>query len=67
MTDVVADLLRLGWEDDELARELGMDADEVLRFKQNKGLPELFRDTPYSRAWEPANGRKAEEPADDLP
>jgi hypothetical protein len=29
-----------------------MDADEVLRFKQNTGLPELFKDSAYSRAWE---------------
>jgi ParB-like chromosome segregation protein Spo0J len=52
MTDIVAELIRLGWADDEVARELGMDADEVLRFKQNVGLPELFRGLDYSHAWE---------------
>jgi ParB-like chromosome segregation protein Spo0J len=52
MTDVVAMLIRRGWTDDEVAKELGMDADEVLRFKQVKGLPELFRDHEYSKAWE---------------
>jgi ParB-like chromosome segregation protein Spo0J len=52
MTDIVAELLRNGWTDDEVARELGMDADEVLRFKQNTGLPELFATSAYSRAWE---------------
>lgn len=52
MTDLVAALIREGWTDTEVARELGMDADEVLRFKQNKGLPELFRDVAYSKAWE---------------
>lgn len=52
MTDIVAELIRLGWSDDEVALQLGMDADEVLRFKQNKGLPELFKDREYSRAWE---------------
>ena len=52
MTDIVAELLRQGWTDDEVARELGMDADEVLRFKQNTGLAELFKDHEYSRAWE---------------
>lgn len=52
MVEVVATLIRQGWNDDEVARELGMDADEVLRFKQAKGLPELFRETQYSRAWE---------------
>jgi len=52
MTEIVAELLRRGWTDDEVARELGMDADEVLRFKQNKGLPELFADHAYSKAWD---------------
>lgn len=52
MVDLVAELLRQGWTDAEVAKELGMDADEVLRFKQNAGLPELFKDHEYSRAWE---------------
>ena len=52
MADVVAMLIKYGWADDEVARELGMDADEVLRFKQNKGLPELFKDQEYGKAWE---------------
>ena len=52
MTDIVAELLRRGWTDEEVAKELGMDADEVLRFMQNTGLPELFKNSPYSPAWE---------------
>lgn len=52
MTDIIAGLLRQGWTDDEIAAELGMDADEVLRFKHHSGLPELFRDQAYSMAWE---------------
>lgn len=52
MTDIVADLIRAGWTDAEVAKELGMDADEVLRFKQVSGLPELFKDHQYSKAWE---------------
>jgi ParB-like chromosome segregation protein Spo0J len=52
MADIVAAMLREGWADDEIARELGMDADEVLRFKQQVALPELFRGHEYSAAWE---------------
>lgn len=52
MVDIVADLIRQGWEDDEVAREIGMDADEVLRYKQHAGLPDLFKDSQYSKAWE---------------
>jgi ParB-like chromosome segregation protein Spo0J len=52
MADIVAELIRLGWTDEEIAKELGMDADEVLRFKQNTGLPALFEEHAYSHAWE---------------
>lgn len=52
MTDIVADLIRAGWTDAEVAKELGMDADEVLRFKQVSGLPELFKGHQYSNSWE---------------
>jgi ParB-like chromosome segregation protein Spo0J len=51
MVDIVSNLIREGWTDAEIAKELGMDADEVLRFKQTAGLPELFKNRDYSRSW----------------
>jgi len=52
LVDIVAELIKRGWNDEEVAKELGMDADEVLRFKQSSGLPELFKDDEYSKSWE---------------
>lgn len=52
MADIVANLIRDGWTDTDIAKELGMDADEVLRFKQNLGLPELFKDHSFSASWQ---------------
>ena len=54
MTEIVAELKKLGLTDEEIGRYLGMDADEVLRFLQNAGMPELFARHEYSRAWEGA-------------
>lgn len=51
MSEVVGDLIRTGWEDQRIAKELGMEADEVLRLKQRKGLPDLFKEQDFSRAW----------------
>ncbi|WP_230492486.1 IbrB-like domain-containing protein [Martelella alba] len=51
MSDIVRDLARLGWQDDKIAKELGMDADEVLRLKQISGLTELFESGTFSEAW----------------
>ena len=55
MSDIVVELKRRNWSDERVARELGMDADEVLRLCQITGLAELFSDEDFSRAWEVAN------------
>lgn len=52
MSELVATLYQAGWTDDKIAKHLGMDMDEVLRLKQVTGLPDLFKDREYSRAWE---------------
>lgn len=52
MTDLVAALLRQDWTAEEVACELGMDADEVLRFMQQTGIAALFKDQDYSMSWE---------------
>jgi ParB-like chromosome segregation protein Spo0J len=52
MSDIVVELSRRNWSDDRISKELGMDADEVLRLKQITGLAELFQEAKYSEAWE---------------
>ena len=52
MSQIVAELAKKGWEDAKIAKELGMDSDEVLRLKQITGLAELFADREFSEAWE---------------
>lgn len=52
MIDVVADLIIQGWADEDVAKELGMSADEVLRLKQCSGLPALFSKGEFSKSWE---------------
>lgn len=53
MSEIVVELSRRNWSDERIARELGMDADEVLRLKQVSGLAEMFADREFSTAWEP--------------
>lgn len=52
MAELVLDLSRRNHSDEWIAKELGMDADEVLRLKQITGLAELFADQEFSDAWE---------------
>lgn len=52
MSAIVQDLSRRNWSEDKIAKELGMEPDEVLRLKQITGLAELFADREFSEAWE---------------
>lgn len=52
MTDIVVELKRRNWSDEKIAKNLGMDADEVLRLSQISGIAELFKDQSFSEAWE---------------
>jgi len=52
MSDIVLDLKKRNWSDEKIARQLGMDADEVLRLSQISGLIEMFEDKEFSNAWE---------------
>lgn len=51
MAEIVRELAQLGWNEQKIGKELGMDSDEVLRLKQINGLLELFADRRYSEAW----------------
>lgn len=52
MAEIVLELKRRNWSDEKIARDLGMDADEVLRLSQITGLAEMFADKDFSDAWE---------------
>lgn len=51
MSKLVLDLVKEGMTDQEIAINLGMDADEVLRLKQITGLKEAFIDKEFSNSW----------------
>lgn len=52
MSGIVAELVMLGWNDEEICKHLGMSPDETLRLKQNTGIAEIFKDHEYSKSWE---------------
>lgn len=54
MSDIVIELKKRNWSDERVAKELGMDADEVLRLCQISGLAEAFENEDFSEAWESA-------------
>jgi hypothetical protein len=52
MSEIVMELKNRNWTNQRIARELGMDEDEILRLCQITGLSHLFTDKDFSRAWE---------------
>jgi ParB-like chromosome segregation protein Spo0J len=52
MSDIVIELKRRNWTNEKIAKNLGMDEDEILRLCQITGLTEVFSDQEFSRAWD---------------
>jgi ParB-like chromosome segregation protein Spo0J len=52
MSEIVVELKRRFWSDEKIAKELGMESDEVLRLQQITGLASLFAGDEFSEAWE---------------
>jgi len=52
MSDIVIELKKRNWSDEKIAKNLGMEPDEVLRLCQISGLVELFNDSDFSQSWD---------------
>jgi ParB-like chromosome segregation protein Spo0J len=52
MSAIVLELKRRNWSDSKIAKNLGMDADEILRLCQISGLKEMFANQEFSLSWE---------------
>lgn len=52
MGDLVRSLVGQGMQDEDIAKHLGMEMEEVFRLKQITGIAELFKNADYSNAWE---------------
>lgn len=51
MVNIVNELKESGMSDAWIMKNIGMDADELLRLKQVGGLAAMFKDDDYSKAW----------------
>lgn len=65
MSEIVIELKNRNWRNARIARELGMDEEEVLRLCQLSGLEELFSDKDFSRSWEADDSQADFEPVTD--
>lgn len=51
MMNIVGELKKSGMSDQWIMRNIGMDADELLRLKQLSGLAEMFKNKEFSNSW----------------
>ncbi len=62
MSEMIVKLTGLGRSDIQIAKELGLTADELIRLKQQTGLAALFANQPFSRSWVAIDGGGDREP-----
>lgn len=51
MSNIISELVESGMSDAWIAKNIGMDLDEILRLKQITGLASLFKDKEFSKSW----------------
>lgn len=67
MSEIVIELKNRNWKNERIARELGMDEEEILRLCQITGLQDIFKDEDFSKSWEASDSIHNYEPlTDDL-
>ena len=52
MTNIVAELTESGMSDAWIMKNIGMDAEELLRLKQISGIAALFINSEFTKSWE---------------
>lgn len=65
MSDIVIELKNRNWTNERIAKNLGMDQDEILRLCQITGLSDLFKDQEFSKSWDIEDSEPDFVPIDD--
>jgi len=65
MSEIVLELKNRNWKNERIARELGMDEEEILRLCQITGLQDIFKDDDFSKSWEASDSIANYEPLTD--
>ncbi len=67
MSEIILELKNRNWKNERIARELGMDEEEILRLCQITGLQDIFKDDDFSKSWDASDSIENYEPlTDDL-
>ncbi len=62
MSEIILELKNRNWKNERIARELGMDEEEILRLCQITGLKDIFKDSDFSKSWDASDSIENYEP-----
>ena len=65
MSEIILELKNRNWKNERIAKELGMDEEEILRLCQITGLQDIFKDDDFSKSWESSDSIANYEPLTD--
>ena len=65
MSEIILELKNRNWKNERIARELGMDEEEILRLCQITGLQDIFKDDDFSKSWNSSDSLETFEPLTD--
>jgi len=65
MSEIILELKNRNWKNERIARELGMDEEEILRLCQITGLQDIFKDDDFSKSWESSDSIHSFDPLTD--
>lgn len=65
MSEIILELKNRNWKNERIARELGMDEEEILRLCQITGLQDIFKDSDFSKSWDASDSIENYEPLTD--
>lgn len=52
MASMVFSMLNNGWQDEQICKEIGLEAEELIRLKHITGFSKLFKNIEYNKSWE---------------
>lgn len=52
MSNIVLNMLKNNWSDEQICNELGLEPEELIRLKFTTGYAKLYEDKEFSKAWE---------------
>ena len=60
MSNMVFEMLKNGWADNDICNELGMEVEELLKLKHITGFSKLFENVEYHKSWKTTTQIKQE-------